>query len=361
MSEDYYKILGVDKSISAKDLKKEYKKLAIKYHPDKQHGKTDEERKASEVKFKEINNAYDILSDEGKRKEYDTYGSVGGNNQGFGGSSPFDIFSQFTGRGHGSQQRPTASNIRLQISINYYEAFKGCEKEIIYRANRSCKVCSGKGHGLNGKIETCTRCGGHGQVTAQQGFFTLRQTCPSCSGQGKTMSNPCGTCHGEKVSTENVKLRVKIPKGFQDGKILNVSNMGNHDPHSGKKTNVQIIIRYFEDDFYKFRGPHMMCSVPIGLKTAIYGGKVKVPTIHGEANITIPKGTNNGDVLKLSGKGFYNSTRDNSCGDLYVTVSLQLPKVEDGDNGESFDESKFTYESLDEFSAKSKEVLNRLK
>ena len=331
---DYYDVLGIAKSASKDEIKKAYRKLALKYHPDKTKGD-----KSSEEKFKEASEAYHILSDEKRKANYDQFGHAAfegaGGGQGFGGfdtSSFSDIFEDFFGDffgGGGSPRRSSnrGNDLRYDVNISLEEAYKGLEKNVQYTTYKKCISCSGSGAAKGSKPIKCNYCSGRGKVRTNQGFFTIQQTCPQCSGYGETIGNPCKSCNGngKKQGSENVT--VKIPKGVDDGTRIRLSGKGEAGTKGGL---VEIyiclyllIIIIFLKDLKKI---YIMNS-PITFSDAALGTTVEVPSIDGgKSKIKIPAGTQHGKQFRLRGKGMP-ILRRSLVGDLYIRVITQVPTI----------------------------------
>jgi molecular chaperone DnaJ len=342
---DYYEVLGVSRDVSADDLKKAYRKLAVKFHPDKNPGD-----KTAEDKFKEISEAYDILSDDEKRPAYDRYGhaafagGMGGPSGGGGGfHDPFDIFrdvfggggggggvfeSFFGGGGGGRQQRrdgpQRGSDLRYGLEVSLEEAAKGCEREIEYERLNSCKTCSGSGSTSGGGKKNCRTCGGAGQVISSRGFFQIQQTCPDCSGSGEVISDPCKVCSGTGRSKERTKIRVKIPAGIEDGSRLRSGGNGDYGSKGGPAGDLYIVVQIRQHEIFEREGDDLHCQMPLSFSTAALGGETTVPTLEGKANLKVPAGTQNGTTFRLRGKGIKTLGEDRH-GDLYVHVQIAVP------------------------------------
>jgi molecular chaperone DnaJ len=341
---DYYEVLGVPRDVSAEDMKKAYRKLAVQYHPDKNPGD-----KAAEDKFKEVGEAYDVLSDAEKRAAYDRYGhaafsgGMGGPGAGGGGGfhDPFDIFREvfggggggifetFFGGGGGGARRRTdgpqrGSDLRYGMEITLEEAAQGCEREIEYERLTSCKTCSGSGSASGGGKKTCRTCGGAGQVISSRGFFQIQQTCPDCSGSGETVADPCKACRGVGRVKQNAVVKVKIPAGIEDGSRLRSSGNGDVGAKGGAAGDLYIVVHIRAHEIFEREGNDLHCDMPLAFATAALGGEITVPTIEGKASVKIPAGTQNGTTLRLRGKGM-KILGSNSQGDLYVHVQIAVP------------------------------------
>lgn len=326
MSEDfdYYEVLGVDKNASADELKKAYRKKAMKYHPDKNHG--DE---AAENKFKQVNEAYQILGDEEKRGIYDRYGKAGleGSGGGGGGFSDFgdfaDIFDSFFGGGGSSrrQQKPREKlDIAVDMVLDFSEAVFGCKKELTYAYYKSCSSCGGNG----GTRESCEYCGGKGQVYQRQGFMTFSQTCPKCHGEGTSIKDACDSCGGEGRTRVEDTVTVDVPEGIDNGHRLRVSGKGNIGKN-GNRGDLYVNIHVREDDQFIRHDDTIYLEVPIFFTLAALGGKIKVPTIRGEEELAIAKGIKDKEQLIIKNEGVKN-VRNGMIGNMVVQVRIEYPK-----------------------------------
>ena len=330
---DYYDVLGVTKSASKDEIKKAYRKLALKYHPDKTKGD-----KTSEEKFKEASEAYHVLSDEKRKTNYDQFGHAAfegaGGNQGFGGfdfnSSSFsDIFEDFFGDfgGGGSPRRSSnrGNDLRYDVSINLEEAYKGLEKNVKYTTYKKCSSCSGSGAAKGSKPIKCNYCFGRGKVRTNQGFFTIQQTCPQCNGYGETIGNPCKTCSGNGKIQGNENVTVKIPKGVDDGTRIRLSGKGEAGSKGGSYGDLYLFISIDNHNIFKRSEENLYYELPISLADATLGTNVEVPSIDGgKSKIKIPAGTQHGKQFRLKGKGMP-VLRRNVFGDLYIRVVTQVP------------------------------------
>ena len=332
---DYYEVLGVSKSASKDEIKKAYRKLALKYHPDKNKGD-----KASEDKFKEASEAYHVLSDDKRKTNYDQFGHAafeGGGNQGFGnfdfGSSFSDIFEDFFGddifgggRGRSSRRSSNRGNdLRYDVSISLEDAFSGLSKNINYTTYKKCSRCSGQCSEPGSKPTVCKYCGGHGKVRTSQGFFTIQQTCPQCSGYGETISNPCKQCGGNGKNQTQEKVSVKIPKGVDDGTRIRLSGKGEAGSKGGSSGDLYLFISIDSHNIFKRSEENLFYELPVSLSDAALGSTVEVPSIDGgKSKIKIPSGTQHGKQFRLKGKGMP-ILRKNSFGDLYIKIVTQVP------------------------------------
>ncbi len=342
---DYYEILGVQKGASADELKKSYRKLAMKYHPDR-----NQDDKTAEAKFKELNEAYDVLKDEQKKAAYDRFGHSafeqggmggGGGHHGFGGGDAggfTDIFDEIFGnfssggsqrRGGGGRSQKSAStrgsDLRHDLKITLEEAFNGLEKEISLPTSVKCDPCSGSGAKKGSKPKTCSTCGGVGQVRMQQGFFTLEQTCPDCNGQGETISDPCDKCHGAGRVNKHRKIKVKVPAGVDDGMRIRLSGEGQAGMRGGPQGDLYIFITVKPHTLFARDESSIYCKMPLPMTKAALGGAIEVPTIDGsKVKITVPEGTQSGHQFRLRNKGM-SVLRSQNRGDMYVEVAVEIP------------------------------------
>lgn len=344
--EDYYKLLGISKDATEAEIKKAYRKMAIKYHPDKNQGD-----KAAEEKFKEISEAYEVLSDKNKRTQYDQFGhaaftSGGRSTHGFSGSGfhdPMDVFSQFFGGGGGGgssffedlfgggggSQRSASSavdgaDLRYDMEIDFEDAVYGADKKVTIPRMSACDKCKSTGCEPGSGRKTCTRCGGSGQVALSQGIFSIRQTCPSCQGAGEIVEKPCKQCRGSgRVRTEK-KLQIHIPPGVDTGSRLRVSGEGESGLRGGRTGDLYVFIHVRKHDLFHREGNDIICEMPIPYSIATLGGVVEVPTITGKAKMKIPPGTQSATILRLKGKGVP-ALRGGARGSMHVKVFVEVP------------------------------------
>lgn len=330
---DYYEILGVAKDSSEKEIKKAYRRVAMKFHPDR-----NPDDKNAEEKFKEASEAYEILSDSQKRAAYDQYGhdAVSGNAGagGFGGgagnfSDIFgDVFGDIFGGGGGGGGRgrgpARGSDLRYNLDINLDEAVKGTDVKIRIPTLAACGTCDGSGAKKGSAPVTCTTCGGVGQVRMQQGFFSVQQTCPNCRGKGKMISDPCNTCHGEGRIEETKTLSVKVPPGVDVGDRIRLGGEGEAGPDGGPAGDLFVQINVREHKIFQRDGKHLYCEVPISIIDAALGGELEVPTLEGRVKLKIPEETQTGKLFRLRGKGV-TPVRGGSTGDLLCRVSVETP------------------------------------
>lgn len=336
---DYYEVLGVDKNADDATIKKAYRTLAKKYHPDMNPGD-----KEAEAKFKEVNEAYDVLSDPDKKAKYDQYGyaafdpSAGGG-AGFGGFGDFggfdinDIFSSFFGGASGGSTRRNGpvrgDDITVRLTISFEESVFGCKKEVSYNKIQKCADCSGTGAAKGTSPKTCSACGGSGQVRVQQrtpfGIMQTQKTCDACHGTGKIIENKCPNCRGTGFVRVPKKLEVNIPAGIDDGQQLSLRYQGSDGMNGGNAGDLYIIISVRPHSIFERDGDDLYCEVPITYAEATLGAEIEIPTLEGSMKYTIPEGTQTGTVFTLRNKGV---TRVNSKvrGNLYITVVVEVPK-----------------------------------
>lgn len=335
-SKDYYDILGVSRTASEAEIKKAYRALALKYHPDKNPGDAEAEKR-----FKESAEAYNVLRDQEKRQTYDTYGSEG--LSGFGGQGGFqnvdDIFKMFGdifggGGGGGSvfgdifggqSVHNRGENLRAHIEISFEEAAEGVHKTLGIRRAKRCSPCKGKGGRDGSDPVTCDTCKGQGQVLQSQGFFSLRTACPSCRGEGVVISDPCKTCDGEGRVLGKEDVEVDIPAGIDDGTRLRVTGHGNDGVRGGPAGDIHIGISLKPHQFFRRIDDDVICEIPIGYSQAALGASIEVPTLAGRAEVKIPPGTQSGEVLRLKGQGFPN-VHGRRRGDELVRIQVDVPK-----------------------------------
>jgi molecular chaperone DnaJ len=333
---DYYDTLGVPKNASDEDIKKAYRKLAMKHHPDRNQG---DSAKAAEEKFKEAKEAYEMLSDEQKRAAYDQYGHAGvdpnmrggAGAEGFGGFAEAfgDIFGgvfgeQQRGRGQAGRQVFRGGDLSYAMEVTLEEAANGKEAQIRVPSWDDCTTCKGSGAKPGTKVASCTTCHGHGQVQMRQGFFSVQQTCPQCKGTGKLIPEPCVACHGVGKTKNNKTLEVKIPSGIDDG--MRIRSTGNGEPgtNGGPPGDLYIEIRVKKHEIFERDGDDLHCAVPISFTTAALGGEIEVPTLAGKAAIDIPEGTQAAKQFRLRGKGI-KGVRSSYPGDLYCHITVETP------------------------------------
>lgn len=329
---DYYEVLGVSKTASDDEIKKAYRKLAMKYHPDRNQG---EKAKEAEEKFKEVKEAYEMLSDGQKRAAYDQYGHAGVDpNSGMGGgfgaggfAEAFgDIFGDMFGgaRTRGGRQVYRGNDLSYSMEITLEEAAKGKDAQIRIPSWDSCDTCHGSGAKPGTSPKTCTTCGGQGSVQMRQGFFSVQQTCPHCRGTGKIIPEPCPSCSGQGKIKRQKTLEVKIPAGIDDGMRIRSSGNGEPGVNGGPPGDLYIEIRVKEHDIFERDGDDLHCQVPVSFITAALGGEIEVPTLQGKVAIDIPEGTQAGKQFRLRGKGI-KGVRSSYPGDLYCHIVVETP------------------------------------
>ena len=332
---DYYDVLGVNKDASAEDIKKAYRKLAMKYHPDR-----NPDNPKAEEQFKEAKEAYEMLTDDQKRAAYDQYGhagvdpSMGGGAGGFSGAGfgdAFgdifgDIFGGAAGTRSGSQRNNVyrGADLRYNMEVSLEEAAKGTETKIRIPVQSTCETCKGSGARPGTQPVTCTTCGGHGQVRMQQGFFSVQQTCPKCHGGGKMVKDPCPTCHGAGRVKQNKTLSIKVPAGVDEGDRIRLSGEGEAGVNGGPTGDLYVVIHLKEHEIFKREGGNLHCEMPIGFATAALGGEIEVPTLEGSAKMKVPAETQTGSIFRLRGKGI-KPLRQSEPGDLFVHVLVETP------------------------------------
>lgn len=344
MAKDYYELLEVPRDVAETDLKKAYRKLAVKYHPDKNPGD-----KEAEEKFKEISHAYEILSDPEKRQLYDQYGEAafkgGGSARGFNGSfhDPFDIFREVFGAGGGGifesffgggqQSRASrdpngpvdGSDLRYDLEIDFEEAVLGADRKIEFSRMDACPDCKGSGCEAGTGRKRCQRCGGSGSIAVSQGFFTVMHSCPNCEGSGAVAERRCKKCSGEGRLRTRKSVQVRIPPGVDTGTKLRVQSEGESGLRGGDSGDLYVIIHVKEHPVFQRDGDDIYCEVPIKFPTAALGGSIEVPTVSGKAQLQIPAGTQSGAVFVLEGKGMP-SLRRHGRGDQHVKIFVEVPK-----------------------------------
>ena len=354
---DYYAVLGVDKSAAEADIKKAYRKLAKEYHPDLHPGD-----KTAEAKFKELNEAYEVLSDADKRARYDQYGhagvdpnyGAGAGGAGFGGMDfdLGDIFSSFFGGGFGgsTQQRNgprRGESIRASVMVTFEEAAFGCEKTITVGRIEKCDDCGGSGCAKGTTAEVCTNCNGTGTVRTQQrtpfGIMQSTAECPKCGGKGRIIHQPCPTCHGAGAVRRQKRINVNIPAGIDDGQTISLRGQGHAGANGGPNGDLLITVSVRPHAYFTREGASILYEMPITVTQAILGAEVEVPTLDGKVKYTIPEGTQSGTVFRLRGKGVP-YLRGSGRGDQYVTVTVEIPKKLTNEQKEllrQFDESLY--------------------
>ena len=330
---DFYEVLGVPKIASDEEIKKSYRKMAMKFHPDRNQ---DNGAKDAEVKFKEAKEAYEMLSDPQKRAAYDQHGHAGvdpnmrGGGEGFGGFAEAfgdifgDMFGQQRGRSGGGRQVFRGGDLSYAMEVTLEEAAKGKDAQIRIPSHDNCEVCSGTGAKPGTQVKTCGTCGGAGAVQMRQGFFSVQQPCPTCKGAGKTIADPCTACQGQGQIKKTKTLEVKIPAGIDGGMRIRSSGNGEPGTNGGPPGDLYIEIRLKKHDIFERDGDDLHCSVPISMVTAALGGEIDVPTLEGKAAIDMPEGTQTGKQFRLRGKGI-KGVRGSYPGDLYCHITVETP------------------------------------
>ena len=335
MSKDYYASLGVSKTASEDELKKAYRKMAMQYHPDR-----NQDNKDAEEKFKEINEAYDILKDPQKRAAYDRFGSDapqfrgggGGPDFGAGGfSSAFsdifeDMFGDVMSGGRRAQAGPQrGSDVQYSIEISLEDAFKGKESKMKIPTIDPCDACNGSGVEDGGKAENCPTCSGSGRVRATQGFFTIERTCPTCNGAGTIIKNPCKKCGGAGRMRGEKTISVSIPAGIEEGRRIRLTGEGEAGAKGGPRGDLYVLITVKPHTFFRRDGANLYCRIPVPMTTAALGGTIDAPTIEGvKTSIKVPAGTQTGQQMRLKGKGM-SILRSSERGDMYIEIFVETP------------------------------------
>ena len=328
---DFYEILGVGRDASDDEIKKSYRKLAMKYHPDRNQGDAE-----SEKKFKEASAAYEILKDSQKKAAYDQYGHdafrQGGGQQGFGdfGGGFSDIFEEFFGGGFGGQQSrqrgpSRGSDLRYNMSISLKDAFAGKKTEIRIPGYIGCDTCNSTGSADKSGPSTCSTCDGHGKVRSTSGFFSIERPCPTCGGEGSSIKNPCVKCSGTGQLKKQKTISVTIPAGVDTGTRIRISGEGEPGQRGAGNGDLYIFVEVQKDNLFEREEENLFCQIPISIITAVLGGEIEVPTIEGKkAILKIPSGTQSATQFRLRSKGM-SILRQNRTGDLYVEVGVEIP------------------------------------
>lgn len=324
---DYYETLGINRGATENEIKQAYRRLAMKYHPDR-----NEHDKASEEKFKQVKEAYEVLSDSRKRAAYDQFGHAAAGGSGGGGFSDMnfgdifgdvfgDIFGAMRNAGTGSQR---GSDLRYQLEITLEDAFNGKTQEVSFATLVKCSDCNGSGSRKGTSSTTCNDCDGYGQVRLQRGFFSVQQTCPTCHGKGKVISDPCISCYGRGRHKQNKKLSVKIPPGVDTGDRIRLAGEGEAGEFGAYPGDLYIEVHLKEHDIFEREGKDLYCDVPISITTAILGGELDAPTLSGRVKLKIPAETQTGKAFRLKGTGMP-SVRGGSLGDTICRVVVETP------------------------------------
>jgi molecular chaperone DnaJ len=335
MKRDYYEVLGVPRNVSEQDLKKAYRNLALKHHPDR----NPEGQKEAEEKFKEITEAYSVLADKDKRARYDKYGhdgiKMGEGFPGFDASifSDFgDIFSDFfgfgdifgTGRSRGRRVERRGADLRYDLEIEFHEAAFGTETKVKFDRSETCGECGGSGAKKGSGPETCPTCRGAGQVRYNQGFLSIARTCSQCGGAGEVIKNPCNECRGSGVVKKEKTLKVTIPAGIENGNRIRLPGEGDAGPRGAIHGDLYVVVHVSDHELFKRDGSDLYCEIPVTYPQAALGASITIPTMNGDASLKIPAGTSGGTVFRLKSKGIP-KLRGSGTGDLYVKVMIHIP------------------------------------
>ncbi|AQT43803.1 molecular chaperone DnaJ [Bartonella apihabitans] len=371
MKIDYYETLGVSRECDEKTLKSAFRKLAMRYHPDRNPGD-----KEAEQKFKEIGEAYEVLKDPQKRAAYDRFGHAAFENGGGGGGNPFgrggfaaggfsDIFEDFFGEMMGGARRKRAdgrergADLSYNMEVTLEEAYHGKTAQIRVPGSITCDLCSGTGAKKGSKPQPCATCGGTGRVRSAQGFFSIERTCPTCQGRGETIKDPCPKCHGQGRIEEERTLTVNIPAGIEDGTRIRLAGEGDAGSHGGPAGDLYIFLSIKPHEFFQRDGADLYCRVPISMTTAALGGEFEVSTLDGlKTRVKVPEGTQNGRQFRLKGKGMP-VLRQQAMGDLYIQVAIETPQKLSKRQRELLEE--FEKLSVDENSPQSHGFFARMK
>ncbi|GMM90075.1 molecular chaperone DnaJ [Vibrio fortis] len=331
---DFYEVLGVSRDASERDIKKAYKRLAMKFHPDRNQG----DESAAE-KFKEVKVAYEILTDSQKKAAYDQYGHAAFEQGGMGGGGGFggghgdfgdifgDVFGDIFGggrRGGGQQRAQRGSDLRYNMELTLEEAVRGVSKEIEVPTLVECDTCDGSGAKKGSSAQTCGTCHGHGQVQMRQGFFAVQQTCPTCNGKGKIIKDPCNSCHGQGRKQKTKTLNVKIPAGVDTGDRIRLSGEGEAGEQGAPAGDLYVQVHVKEHNIFERDGNNLYCEVPVSFSMAALGGEVEVPTLDGRVNLKVPEETQTGRMFRMRGKGV-KGVRGGGVGDLIVKLVVETP------------------------------------
>lgn len=333
---DYYEVLGIEKNADPEEIKKAYRRMAVKYHPDKNPGD-----KSAEESFKEIGEAYEVLSDPRKRAAYNQYGHAAFDKRagGFGPGSfhdPFEIFREVFGGGSifeelfgGARSDPSepqrGSDLRYDMEITFEEAARGCEKEIAITKPEACDTCGGSGAEPGSHARVCSACGGRGQVLSSRGIFSIAQTCPQCRGAGRVLERPCRACRGEGRKEHSSKIKLRIPAGVDTGSRLRSSGNGEAGWRGGSPGDLYVVLHVRSHEIFQRDGDDLLCEVPVSFIQAALGADIDVPTLDGKAVLHVPAGTQPGTMFRVKGKGIRN-VQGYGTGDLHVRVSVEVPK-----------------------------------
>ncbi len=341
---DYYEVLGVDKSATKEEIKRAYRKLAVKYHPDR-----NPDNKEAEEKFREATEAYDVLSDDKKRPLYDQYGFAGVDGMDQGGGAQYshafhdfsdlfggmgggfeDIFSSFFGGGSSSRRRASdpsqGATLRYDLDISFKDAVYGTKTEIKFQHNETCETCHGSGCSVGSSRKTCPTCGGVGQVRRNAGFFAVQQTCPTCGGTGSVIEKPCPACRGKGVQVKSKRVTLTIPAGVDDGKRIVIPHQGDAGENGGPAGDLVVILHVENHQFFERDGQDLYCAVPVTMVQAAIGATITIPSLDDKhIEIKIPAGTPHGKMLRIKGEGVP-VTGTTRKGDLYIKIMVQIPQ-----------------------------------
>lgn len=330
---DYYEVLGIERTASSEEISSAYRKAALKYHPDRNPGNEE-----AIVKFKECVEAFEVLNDKEKRDIYDRYGHAGLERGGGGGYQDVNdifgafgdvfgdsIFGSFFGGGGRRSRQQRGADVRCSVTIDLLEAAKGCNREISFKRHEVCHVCSGSGANAGTQPETCPYCGGRGRIQQSNGIFSMQTTCPQCHGSGKIIKDPCKNCGGSGMESKQVSMEIRIPAGVDSGVRLRLQGEGERSPNGGPSGDCYVFIQIKPHPFFHRDGQDLICQVPIGYAQAALGAEISVPTLEGEETLRIPAGTQNGDVIRMRGRGIP-TPRRNSAGDLLIQIFIEVPK-----------------------------------
>lgn len=340
---DYYEVLGIDRTATVQEIKRAYRKLAVRYHPDKNPGDSE-----AEGRFKEAAEAYAVLSDGDKRARYDRFGHAGLGGTGAGGPGGFDptIFADFSDilgdlfgfggrRSRGGRAPQRGADLRYDLTVSFEEAAFGVSRELVVPRLETCETCKGSGSQSGSRPQACGTCGGRGQVRFNQGFLTVARTCPQCGGEGVVVSDPCGDCHGEGLAEVERTIEVTIPAGVDQGSRLRLTGEGEHGRWGGPQGDLYVVLRVEPHEHFQRQGPHVLGTVTISYPQAVLGGTVEVTTLHGESPLDIPAGTVHGQQFRLRGEGIVRlGGRGGGRGDHVAAVEIAVPRARQLDDEE---------------------------
>jgi len=332
---DYYEVLGVSRECTDQELKSAYRKQALKYHPDRNPGDH-----SAEEKFKQASEAYQVLSDADKRAAYDRFGHAGLGGQGGFAGGPFaggvdigdifgDLFGEMFGMGGGGAQRASrqqrGDDLRFDLTIDFEDAIFGTETEVKLRRLEVCQTCAGRGSSSGRGPAVCSHCGGRGQIRFQQGFFSVARTCAACSGTGQVITDPCATCRGEGRSVAEIKLKVKVPPGVEEGTRIRYGGEGDAGRAGGPKGDLYVVLSIRPHDFFERHGYDLHCVIPISFPQAVLGDEFIIDGVDGPVTIKVPEGTQSGREVRVRGRGIPH-LNERGQGDLVVKVVVQIPR-----------------------------------